>query len=186
MRASHHSACSFLARPDHDVVGFARDFPFLPLLLERGVQLLAQRLQLCLPLVPDDVDLGVVGDGFERDVRHALIDEALADVAMRRLRADGAVRVTSASLSWPSRRIGEQVIRIARAHDASASQRERHARGVDGDPAAAPLLGDVGGRAGTAGGVEDEVAGVGGHENALCDDRGIRLHNINLWGLLRI
>ena len=46
-----------------------------------GVQVLAQRLHRLLPAFPDDVDLGVVGDGLERDVRHALVDEALADVA---------------------------------------------------------------------------------------------------------
>ncbi len=67
------------------LLGFARNLPFLPGLLERRVQLLAQRLQLRLPLVPDHIDLGVVGDGFERDVRHALIDEAVADVAVYRL-----------------------------------------------------------------------------------------------------
>ena len=45
----------------------------------------AQRLELPLPLVPDDVDLGVIGDGFERDVRYALVNEAVADVAARRV-----------------------------------------------------------------------------------------------------
>ena len=45
-----------------------------------------------------------------------------------------------------------------------------HARGVDGDPAAAPLLGDVGRGAGAAGGVEHEVAGVGGHEDTALND----------------
>ena len=40
-----------------------------------------------MPFVPDDVDLGVVGDGFEGDVRHALIDETVADVALHWLRA---------------------------------------------------------------------------------------------------
>ena len=59
----------------------ARNLPLLPGLLERGVQRLAQRLQLRLPLVPDDIDLCVVGDGLEGDVRYALIDKALADVA---------------------------------------------------------------------------------------------------------
>ena len=78
---------------------------------------------------------------------------------------EGAVRVISASLSWPSG-VGQQVVGIARAHDARAGQRERHARGVDSDPAAAPLLGDVGRRAGAAGGIEHEVAGVGRHEDA--------------------
>ena len=39
-------------------------------------------------------------------------------------------------------RVGQQVVRIACAHDAGAGQRQRDARGVDRDPAAAPLLGD--------------------------------------------
>ena len=43
-------------------------------------------------LLPDHVDLGVVGDRFQRDVRHALIDEALADVAVRRRRSRGGAR----------------------------------------------------------------------------------------------
>ena len=147
------------------VVRLARNFPFLPVLLERGVQLLAQRLQLRLPLVPDDIDLGVVGDGLERDVRHALIDEAMADVAVHRLRTRrGAGDFGFLELAFAG--IGQQVKRIARAHDAGTGQRQRHARGVNRDPAAAPLLGDVGGGAGTAGRIEHEVAGVGGHQEA--------------------
>ena len=49
---------------------------------ERGVQPRAERLQLRLLALPDHVDLGVVGDGLQRDVRHALVDEAVADVAV--------------------------------------------------------------------------------------------------------
>ena len=56
----------------------ARNLPFLVGFAEGCVQLRAQRLQYCLPFLPDVVDQRVVGDGFERDVRHALIDEALA------------------------------------------------------------------------------------------------------------
>ena len=59
----------------------AGDLPLLPRLAERRVQLLPQRLQLLLEALPDRVDLGVVGDGPERDVRHPLVNEALADVA---------------------------------------------------------------------------------------------------------
>ena len=56
-------------------------------LLERGVQLGSRSgSSFACHCVPDDVDLGVVGDGFERDVRHALIDEAVADVAVHGLR----------------------------------------------------------------------------------------------------
>ena len=102
----------------------------------------AQRLQLRLPLLPDDVDLGVVGDGLERDVRHALVDEAVADVAVHRLRARrGAGDFGFLDLAFAG--VGQQVERIACAHDAGAGQRQRHARGVNRDPAAAPLLGDV-------------------------------------------
>ena len=142
MRACHQSACSFFAALRPLVVGLARDLPFLPLLLERGVQLLAQRLQRRLPLVPDDIDLGVVGDRLERDVRHALVDEAVADVPVHGLRTRrGAGDLGFLELAFAG--IGQQVERIARAHDAGAGQRQRHARGVDRDPAAAPLLGDV-------------------------------------------
>ena len=138
-------------------------------LLERGVQLLAQRLQLRLPLVPDDIDLRVVGDGLEGDVRHALIDEAVADVPLHGLRTRrGAGDFGFLELALAG--IGQQVKGITRAHDAGTGQRQRHARGVNRDPAAAPLLGDGGGGAGTAGRVEHEIAGVGGHEEAAFND----------------
>jgi hypothetical protein len=146
-------------------VGVARDLPFLPGFVERGIQRFAQGFELRLPLLPDDVDLGVVGDRLERDVRHALIDEAVAEVALHRLRARRAAG-DFGFLELAFAGIGEQVERIAGAHDAGAGQRECNARGVDRDPAAAPLLGDGGGGAGTAGRVEYEVAGVGGHEEA--------------------
>ena len=121
-----------------------------------------------LPLLPDDIDLRIVGDGFERDVRHALIDKTLADVAMRGLaRRHGPGDFGFFQLAVAA--VGQQVIGIPGTHDASTSQRERHARGVDGDPAAAPLLCDIGGGAGTAGGVEHEVAGIGGHQEAALD-----------------
>ena len=67
-------------------------------------------------------------------------------------------------------RVGEQVERIARAHDASTGERQGDARGVDSDPAAAPLFSDGGGGAGTAGRVEHEVAGICGHQDAALDD----------------
>ena len=47
---------------------------------------------------------------------------------------------------------------------------KRDAGGVDGDPAPAPLLGDVGRGAGAAGWVEHKVAGIGGHQDAAFDD----------------
>ena len=146
-------------------ISLARNLPLLPRLIQQGVELGAQRLQPLLPLLPNDIDLGVVGDGFERDVRHALIDEAVADVPLHGLstrRGAGDFGFLLLALAG----IGQQVKGITRAHDAGTGQRQRHARGINRDPATAPLLGDGGGGAGTAGRVEHEVAGVGGHEDA--------------------
>ena len=60
------------------------DFPFLPFSSERGIQFVAQRLEPSLEIFPDRVNRGIVGDGFERDVRHPLVDEALSYITMRR------------------------------------------------------------------------------------------------------
>ena len=140
-------------------VSLAWNLPLLPGLLERGVQRLAQRLQLPLPFVPDHVDLCVVGDGFKRDVRHSLIDEAMADIPVHRLRTRrGASDFGFLELAFTG--IGQQVKRITRAHDAGTGQRQSHARGVNRDPAAAPLLGHIGCRTRAAGWVEDEIARV--------------------------
>ena len=57
------------------------------------------------------VDVGVVGDRLERDVRHALVDEALADVAAGRVASVAALPVSSASFSIALGRVGEQVVR---------------------------------------------------------------------------
>ncbi len=67
-------------------------FPVILFILSNRLRKLgAQRVQRGLPLLPDHVDLGVVGDGLQRDVRHALVDEALPDVATdRRFRRLGA------------------------------------------------------------------------------------------------
>ena len=146
-------------------VGVARDFPLLPLPAEGGVEPGAERLQGLLPALPDHVDFGIVGDGFQGDVGHALIDEALADVAAGHRLRRRALR-DLAFLFLPFEAVGEQVPGIARAHDARPCQRKRYAGGVDGDPAPTPLLGDVGGGAGAAGRVQHEVAGVSGHQDA--------------------
>ena len=94
------------------------------------------------------------------------------------------MRVISASLLWPVAGVGEQVVGIAGAHEAGTRQGQGDAGGVDGDPTAAPLLGDIGCGAGTAGGIENEVAGVGGHEEAALDDRWPCLNYIPLFRLL--
>ena len=78
--------------------------------------------------------------------------------------------------------VGEKIPRIARRHQARAGERQRDAAGVDGDPAPTPLLGDIGGGAGAAGGVEHEVAG----SVAIRMQRSItlvRLNNIDLVAL---
>ena len=146
---------------------------------QRRVQPVERRLDLRLMLVVDDVDLRVVGDRLQRDVRHALVDEAVADIAVRRLVGERA-SADFGFLAKTFRRVGEQVVRIPRAHDARARERERHARRVDRDPATTPLLGDVRGRAGTAGRIEHEVARIGRHQEASLDDRRGRLNDVDL------
>src|SRR5437763_15571071 len=55
------------------------------------------------------------------------------------------------------------------------------ARGIDGDPAPAPLLGDVGCSTGATGWVEHEVAWVGDHEEAALNNLWWRLSYIDLF-----
>ncbi len=80
----------------------------------------------------------------------------------------------------PFGRVGQQVVGKLRGHQARAGQGQGDAAGVDGDPAPAPLLGDVGGCAAAACRVEHQIAGVGGHEEATLDDLWVRLHNVDL------
>src|SRR5271157_547164 len=92
-------------------IGFAGDLPFLPTLAERGVQLGTQRLKLCLECLPNDVDLGIVSDRLKRNMRRALVDETLADIALcRRFRLNLARRLLL--LEPALRRVGEIVVRI--------------------------------------------------------------------------
>ena len=155
----------------------ARDVPFLPCRAEGGVEPGAEGLQRLLPRLPDHVDLGIVGDGFEGDVRHALVDEALPDFAAGRCLRRRALRDLSL-LALPLGAVREQIPGIARAHDARPRQRQRHAGGVDGDPAPAPLLGDEGRGARAAGRVQHQITGVGGHEDAAFDWPGTSLNHV--------
>ena len=52
---------------------------------------MAKRLQGLLPLIPDDVDLSIIGDRLEGDMWHSLVDEPVTYIAMHRLRADLAL-----------------------------------------------------------------------------------------------
>ena len=157
----------------------AGNLPLLPVAIESGVQVLAQRLQRLLPALPDDVDLGVVGDRLERDMRHPLVDESLPDVAVRR-RLRWRLARDLRFLALPFRTVGEQVVGVSRTHDAGAGESQCDAGGVDGDPAAAPLFGHVGGGARTACGIQDEVAWVGSHQDATVNDLCVRLDYIDL------
>ena len=89
------------------------------------------------------------------------------------------VPVSSACFLRPSGGVGEQVVGEAGGHEPRAGQRQRDAGRVDGDPPPAPLLRDVGRRAAAARRVEDEVAGVGRHQDAARDNRCGCLDDVN-------
>jgi hypothetical protein len=115
------------------------------------------------------VGLLAVGDALERDVRHDAADVLALAVGLHLVdeATGGAVR----------RVFQFRVVEACR-EQPLARERERDARRVDGDPAAAPLFGDVDGCAAAAGGVEDEVAGVGRHKNAPLNGLAWCLHYV--------
>ena len=61
---------------------FAGDFPCFPIFAQCLIKLLAQGFQLFLKSLPNDINFSVVGDGLEGDVRHALINKALPNIAV--------------------------------------------------------------------------------------------------------
>jgi hypothetical protein len=124
-------------------------------------------------------DVRIVRDRLEGHVRHALVDEAPADVAVRPVLGRDAPRDLRL-LHHALGRVGQDVERELARHEARTGERQGHAARVDRDPAATPLLGDVGRGARSAGGIEDEVAGVGGHEDAALDDFSVGLHDVHL------
>ena len=91
------------------------------------------------------INLRIIGNRLQCHMRHRLINKPRLQTLVRIL---------------------QFVVVIARRHQPLLGQRHRHARGVARDPAAAPFFGDESGGAGTASGVEHEVAGVGGHQHA--------------------
>src|SRR6516225_406623 len=129
----------------------------------RSVEYATARISAAIS--PDHIDLGVVGDRLQRDMRHALVDEALADIVVGRCFL-GWRAADLAFLALPLGTVGEQVIGVARAHDPRPCQRQCHTRGVNRNPAPSPLFGDICRRTGAAGRVEHEVAGIGGHQDA--------------------
>ena len=144
-------------------------------------ELLAQRFQLFLPFFINDVDFRVVGDGLQGNVGHAFIHEAQLDVVVGGLSGRRfPAQLRFLDLSFLA--VGHEIIRVTRAHDTGACQRQRHTGGVDGYPAASPLFSHIGRGAGTAGGVENEIAGISGHEKAALNNFFGCLHNINFCG----
>ena len=106
------------------------------------------------------LEVGVICDRAKRYVRHGLVLKAAADAFVR---------------------VGEGVVVEIGGHQALLGERERDAGGVAGDPTAAPLFGDKCGRAAAAGRVKDQVAGVGGHQDAAGDNLRRALDNIDFW-----
>src|SRR5258706_6119624 len=112
-------------------------------------------------------------------MRHALVDKSLADVVPRFVfgrHLAGKFRFLLEALL----RVGQQVVGILGGHQAGTRQRQSDAAGVAGDPAPAPLLGNIGGSATAAGWIEHEVAWVGGHEEATLNHLYGCLHDIEL------
>src|SRR6516164_380715 len=121
--------------------GFAWNLPFLPRLVQRGIQLCAEQFELGLKALPDHVDLGIICDLLKFYVWCAVIDEALANVAVgRSFRWWFACNLAFlATALW---RIGEIVIGKLRAHYARAGKRQCYARSIDSNPSSSTLLGN--------------------------------------------
>ena len=65
------------------LLGVAGNLPLLPRFAKHAVQLLSEGFQVLLRVLPDDVDLRVVGDVSQGDVGHPLVDEPLANIVVR-------------------------------------------------------------------------------------------------------
>ena len=107
----------------------------------------------------DRVERGVLGDASEGDVRHPFVDKAASN---------------------PFGFVLKFVVVVGACQEALPGQGGRNATRINHYPSPTPLFGDVSGGATAAGGVEDEVAGVGGHEETTLDDFGHCLNDIHL------
>ena len=141
------------------VRGIKRHLPLFHFLLGCFVEIRQRRVDRRVHALVDLVDLWVVGDRFERDMRHRLVDEAALQSFVR---------------------VAQCVVVIAGGHQALLGERDRHTRGVAGDPAAAPFLGNDRSSAGSASRIQYEVAGVSGHKNAAFDSPLRCLYNVYL------
>ena len=122
-----------------------------------GIQRCQGAFQARMEALVNRVNLGIVGNAFERDMRHRLVNEPALE---------------------PFLRVAQGKVIKAGGHQALLGQGDGDARGVTGDPAAAPFFGDVGGGARSAGRVKYQVAGIGGHEHAALNNLYCRLNNI--------
>src|SRR5207244_765379 len=88
------------------------------------------------------------------DMGYALVDKSVTDAVVRRLRRWNPAR-NFGLFELTVARVRKQVIRISRTHDACSRQRKCDAGRIHGDPATAPLFGDVRRRSRATGGIQD-------------------------------
>src|SRR4051794_11229817 len=70
----------------------------------------------------------------------------------------------------PVHRVGKQVPRVSRAHDALPGKGKSDAGRVDRDPSTPPLLSHKGSRSTATRWVEDDIAGVRSHQHASLNE----------------
>ena len=61
-------------------IRFAGDFPLFPFITEYVIELGTQWFQRLLPLVINDINFGIVGNRFQCDMWHTLVDEPQIDI----------------------------------------------------------------------------------------------------------
>ena len=111
----------------------------------------------------------VVGDGFERDVRHDAADFLSLAV--------GFTQIYKAAGGAAFRLFQPEVIERS-GKQPLPRQRHRHPRRIACYPAPPQLLGAPSRSSGAAGRIEDEIARIGSHQQATLYDLGVRLHDI--------
>ena len=147
-------------------------------LTERRTQRFAQFLRgLHVPFV-NNVNLRIVGDGFQRDVRHTFVDKALLDASLRGAH-DGLARdfpfLLHALLA-----VCQQVVGKLRRHHAPPRQGQCHTAHVNRHPAPPPLLGHHRCSPAPARRVKHQVSGVSTHQHATRDNLFRCLNHIHL------
>ncbi len=97
------------------------------------------------------LDVGIVRDALQRDVRYRFVNEPGLDVAARQCRIGGKRLPGKIDLFLAAfGRIGKQVVWKLRGHQPRPRQCERHAGRINRNPASAPLFGNVRRRTRTA------------------------------------